>query len=237
LSWPLKVLLVFLAFAGIFDAVYLGLYAVFGCIVVAAAFFKQRTFFKKPFQTHFLPRLAGVDGMHLRRLRVQSGKGEVKILGLPSKKMLVGFASVAVVALLAGVVIGATLVQYKFSGAGRIVIPPELGVYSDAACTVEVSAIDFGTFSPGENVTRTLYVRNEGSEAGTLSLATQNWNPAIAKEYLVFSWNLEGSELPGGAVLESQFNIRALSTLTNESGISNFNFDAVIILSIETEAT
>ena len=115
-------------------------------------------------------------------------------------------------------------------------IPPDLGVYSDLACTVEVQAIDFGSFSPGENVTRTFYVRNEGSELGVLSLATQNWNPSIAKEYLVFSWNLEGAELPGGAVFEAHFDIRALSTLTNSSGISNFSFDAVISLSVEEAA-
>jgi len=74
MSWLSKALLIFLAFAGIFNPVYLGLYAVFGCIVVAAAFFKQITFFKKPLQIRFLPYLANAGGAHLRRLRVQSSK-------------------------------------------------------------------------------------------------------------------------------------------------------------------
>lgn len=41
-----------------------------------------------------------------------------------TKRLLAGFVAIAVVALLAGVVIGVTLIQYSFSGSGKIVIPP-----------------------------------------------------------------------------------------------------------------
>jgi len=233
-----KMLLAFLAFLGIFNPIYLGLYAAFSCTVLANVYFRRRAVSKtEQLHIQLMPRFIGT-GARLRKTSIEKGKAKVKLSSVfPSKKMVAGFAAVAVVALLAGVVIGATLVQYRFNGSGRIVIPPSLGVYSDQACTVEVSAIDFGSFAPGENVTRTLFVRNEGSEPGVLSLATQNWNPTTAKEYLVFSWNLEGAEIEGDAVFESQFNIRALSTLTNNSGISNFSFDALISLTIDSEAS
>lgn len=230
-----KILLIFLSVAALFNPVYFILLGIFSC----ALLFRVRLVnppAAKPLSFRFVPHVFGVRLRRLQRAMRSVEGGENSLLKIvPSKRLLVSFAAVTIVSLLAGVVIGVTLVQYRLSGAGKIVIPPGLGVYSDAACSVPVSSLDFGSFGPGENVTRTVYIRNEGSETGILSLTTQNWNPLLAKEYLAFSWNREGAQLPGGDVVEARFNIKALNTLTNESGITTFAFEAVISLQIETE--
>lgn len=225
-----------LAVMALADPLFLVLYGACGAVVLAGVYVRRCGVAQCPwrFRVRVAPGFLGFRPyLRPRRAKVlASGGGEKRLNLNVNKKLLAGFAVVSVVALLAGVVIGTILVQYRFSGSGRIVIPPELGVYSDSACTVHVASLDFGTFAPGENVSRSFFVRNEGSEVGVLSLASQNWSPTVAKEYLVLSWNLEGQEIAGAAVKEAVLNIRALSTLTNESGVSSFSFDAVLILEI-----
>ena len=231
-----KAVLVFLAVSAVFNPAFLGLYLACGVLLVSGVFVRKR-FASKPDASNlsFPHSVLGVTRRRMRRFvrSADMGGESVVLKNVASKRLLVGFVTVAIVALLAGVVIGVTMVQYRLNGSGKIVIPPGLGVYSDAACTVPASSLDFGSFSPGENVTRTLYIRNEGSETGVLSLATQNWVPLTAKEYLAFSWNCEGTELAGGGAVEASFNIRALNTLTNESGITTFSFEAVISITLE----
>jgi hypothetical protein len=70
-----------------------------------------------------------------------------------------------------------------------------------------------------------MYIRNEGSIAVTLSLATKNWNPTNANTTLTLSWNYAGQSLSANQVLP--VNI-VLTVSSAASGISSFSFDIVI---------
>jgi hypothetical protein len=161
--------------------------------------------------------------------QVEKG-GEKSILSLSKGKLAAAVSALFCVSLVMGVVIGMTLVQYRISGAGNIQLPPKINVYSDAACTAPVTSVDFGTFAPGDTVNRTLYLRNEGGLTGTYSLSTANWNPTIASQFLGLSWDYGGQSVSPGTVTKVVLHLHASTSLTSETGITSFSFDAVISL-------
>ena len=55
---------------------------------------------------------------------------------------------------------GAISVNKSLSTNGSITVTPNLGLYSDSACITTLSTIDWGTITPGNNQTRTVYVKN-----------------------------------------------------------------------------
>jgi hypothetical protein len=101
----------------------------------------------------------------------------------------------------------------------------QLGVYSDSGCTSALSSISWGTLSPGNTTTSTMYVRNEGNVAVTLSIQTADWNPANASSYLVFGWNCTGYVLQPSQVVQALLTLTVSSSI---SGITSFSFDITL---------
>jgi len=98
-------------------------------------------------------------------------------------------------------------------------------VYSDSACASEVSSIDWGMLEPGSAKDTTVYVKNTGNAAVTLSLSAENWNPSSASGYMRLTWNY------GGQSISPSSNAQVKLTLTifaNVTGITSFSFDILI---------
>jgi len=102
----------------------------------------------------------------------------------------------------------------------------EIDVYADESCTQPISSIEWGSLQPGNSVNRIVYVKNSGSTDVVLGLLTENWNPAAADDYLSLSWDYEGNALDIDAVLSVTLT---LSVDPSVSGVTDFNFDIVII--------
>ena len=100
-----------------------------------------------------------------------------------------------------------------------------VGIYWDSACTNRTSSINWGLLDPGSNKTVTVYVRNEGNAAATLSKAAQNWNPSTASSYMTLNWNYAGQTLSVNQVLQVKLTLVVSSTV---SGITNFSFHIII---------
>jgi hypothetical protein len=82
------------------------------------------------------------------------------------------------------------------SGTMVYVTPPNIGVFSDAACTNALAPLDWGSLSPGGTVAKTFYVKNTaGASSLTLSLATANWTPTTANGPITLTWNRQGTVL------------------------------------------
>jgi len=114
----------------------------------------------------------------------------------------------------------------------RVVIPNTgsveavgVGVYWDSGCTNGVTSIDWGVVQVGATKNVAVYIRNEGSAPMTLSLATENWNPAIASTYIGLSWDYGGEVLGVDGVVQVTLSL-SVSVLIE--GITNFSFDIVI---------
>jgi hypothetical protein len=100
-----------------------------------------------------------------------------------------------------------------------------VGVFWDSNCTNPVSFIDWGMVEPGSMNNVTVYVRNEGNVAAGLSLATENWNPSNASDYLALSWNYDGRQLNPLEVVQVTLTLAISSSV---QGITSFSFDIII---------
>jgi len=105
--------------------------------------------------------------------------------------------------------------------------PPtvEIGVYWDIECTSAVSSVDVGGIEVGSTDYKTVYVRNEGDTAVTLSMSTENWSPPEASSYITLSWDYGGQSISPGDVVPV---VLTLSVSKDISGITSFGFDLVI---------
>lgn len=99
-------------------------------------------------------------------------------------------------------------------------------IYSDASATTRLTSIDWGILEPDESKSVTLYIRNEGNYAVTLSLLTENWNPSIASQHMTLSWNREGQSVNPSEIVDATLT---LAVSPGVSGITDFYFDVVII--------
>lgn len=89
----------------------------------------------------------------------------------------------------------------SFPSASAVLTGGNIGVYWDANCTQTVTSIDWGNLTPGDTEEVVVFVRNEGNQTLDLSLTLQNWNPANASQYVIFSWNYMDSVIHAGDVL------------------------------------
>jgi hypothetical protein len=103
-----------------------------------------------------------------------------------------------------------------------------VGVFWDSNCTSPVSFIDWGMVEPGFMNNVTVYVRNEGNVIASISLATENWSPSNASDYLALSWNYDGRQLGSQEVIPT---ILALTVSSSVHGIESFSFDIIISIS------
>jgi hypothetical protein len=152
--------------------------------------------------------------------------------------MLSSKVALAIVGVVAGVLITLTL----FDGAvtrglegllDRVTLPNVgtvkaigVGVYWDTSCSDHVSSIDWGMVEPGTTKNVSFYTKNEGTTPVTLSLETENWNPANASIYMSLDWDYAGQEIDVDEVIQVTLS---LSVSDSIGGITDFSFDIIII--------
>lgn len=157
-----------------------------------------------------------------------------------SKKLLLPLIALATVAIILTAVTAALLnTQTEFPSTGTIqptpspapTTPPQtvtsinVDVYTDAAATTKLTDLQWGTLSPGGSVTRTIYIKNSGNAAETLTMTTNQWTPAEASSVLTLSWNKEGSSLSAGAVVPATLTLQVAS---NPGSVTSFSMNIVI---------
>ena len=133
-------------------------------------------------------------------------------------------------ALAVGVLVGSTVTYAALQGSLTIptsgsIFAVNVGVYSDSACTQNLTSISWGAVSPGESVDRTVYVKNTGTAPITLSMSTSGWSPAAANGPISISWNRGGTALNAG---QSTAATITLSTISGISGITDFNVNIIV---------
>jgi hypothetical protein len=140
-------------------------------------------------------------------------------------------STVALVAIIVTLIIltvtttGLLIVNQTISSSGTVTAI-NVGVYSDSACTTELSFIDWGTISPGNSENSTIYLKNTGNAPITLSMTKTNWNPANADGPITLTWNRESATLDVDQVTTATLTISLSESI---SGITNFSVDIVII--------
>ena len=100
-----------------------------------------------------------------------------------------------------------------------------VGVYWDTDCTSNVTSIDWGFLDPGATANVTVYIRNEGTIPVVVNMATDDWNPVSARDYITVTWNREGYVLSSDSVVQS---VLTLSVSSDVNEVRSFGFDIVI---------
>jgi len=101
-----------------------------------------------------------------------------------------------------------------------------VGVYWDSGCTSRVSSIDWGMVEPGSTKIATVFIRNEGNAAITLSMDLKNWSPPTASNYIGLKWNYNGQAINPNGAMQVTLTLSVSSSIT---GISSFSFDIVMM--------
>jgi hypothetical protein len=99
------------------------------------------------------------------------------------------------------------------------------GVYWDQACTNRTLSLNWGSIEAGSNKTLSVYVRNEGTSAASLSLGTSNWTPSTTLSYMSLKCNYSGQVLNVDQVIPLELALTVYPTI---SGITNFSFNTTI---------
>jgi uncharacterized repeat protein (TIGR01451 family) len=120
--------------------------------------------------------------------------------------------------------LGALVATRTISNSGSVTAVG-VGIYTDSGCTTALSSISWGTLSPGDVKTYTIYVKNEGTVSVTLNMTIGNWNPASASSYITLTWNKEKYALAAGQVVQA---VLTLSVSSSVSGVTSFSFDITI---------
>ena len=111
--------------------------------------------------------------------------------------------------------------------AGEVKVTANLGVYSDSAFQNNLTTINWGSPTPGTNVTRTIYIKNTGSGVSlALSMATSDWVPTTANGPITLTWNQEGTRLAPG-----QSTSAILTLVVSPSVVDITNFTVSISVS------
>jgi len=127
-------------------------------------------------------------------------------------------------ALLTVTTLAALNVSQNLTSSGSIAAV-NLGVYSDSACTVPLTSISWGSIAPGSTNPTTVYIKNTGNVAETLSMSAGSWNPSTSSNYLTLTWNKEGSSLNAGA---STAAVLTLAVASSTGSLSSFTFTITI---------
>jgi len=125
-----------------------------------------------------------------------------------------------------GGIVGGQMMGMTQLGSSGLVKTIGVGVYWDSSCSQAVYSIDWGMVEPGSQKNTSVYIRNEGNTNITLSLATENWNPENASNYMTLTWDYDNRTLAPNQVIQVTL---ILSIQDDIEGIESFSFTIVII--------
>jgi len=108
---------------------------------------------------------------------------------------------------------------------GTVISAVNIGAYTDSDCTQNCTNISWGTLNPDTTTSKTIYVKNTGTVPVTLTMATENWTPTDADDYLTLTWNQQNT------ILDPDESTPANLTLTvaaDTGDLTNFSFNIII---------
>jgi hypothetical protein len=100
-----------------------------------------------------------------------------------------------------------------------------VGAYTDSQCTQNCTSISWGTLSPGNSTTRTIYVKNTGTLPVTLTMTNASWVPTTANTVLTLTWNRQNTVLNAGQSISATLT---LTVASSTGSLTDFSFNIII---------
>jgi uncharacterized membrane protein len=123
-------------------------------------------------------------------------------------------------------VMSAIQITRTISNVGTLQLSADIGVYWDARFTNRTTAIDWGTLNSDTAKSFSIYIRNEGNAALTLSMSASSWSPSTASNYMTLNWNYNGQAVNPNEYIRVTFTLTVSDSI---AGVSAFNFDITIM--------
>ncbi|MCL4430642.1 MAG: hypothetical protein M1540_01080 [Candidatus Bathyarchaeota archaeon] len=105
-----------------------------------------------------------------------------------------------------------------------------LAIYEDGNAITTCDNIIWGTLHPGDEATKTIYIKNTGNTAATLSMTASSWTPTDASDKLTLTWNKQGSTIAAGAMVAA---ILTLKVAADTGDLTDFSMNIVISVSTQ----
>ena len=138
---------------------------------------------------------------------------------LPISATIIALVTVAIALTLT--TFAAISTSQSMSSSGQLTTSADLDLYSNSACTIPLSSINWGTLNAGENITQTIYVKNTSNGlALTLSMQTSNWTPTTANGPITLTWNQAGTRLQPGQSIAATLTLAVSSNIADISSFS-----------------
>ena len=144
----------------------------------------------------------------------------IKMKSTKTAKVILIALTVAALTL-ATTTLAAININRDVTSSGTITTTPNISVYSDSACTQNLTGINWGSIEAGGSTSRTIFVKNTGTGTVTLSLASNNWTPSEACSYITISWNSEETQLSSGQLTSATLTLTVASSITAITTFSN----------------
>ncbi|HMK94835.1 MAG TPA: hypothetical protein VK536_05470 [Candidatus Limnocylindrales bacterium] len=103
-----------------------------------------------------------------------------------ASKYLVIALTVAAIAL-AGLTLASITVNQNVSSSGTIVAGPNVGVYSNSACTNAITSISWGSIEVGNSASQTVYIEDTGGAQMAPSITIGTISPSGAVGYITIT--------------------------------------------------
>ena len=131
----------------------------------------------------------------------------------------------AIVALISGLAVSGLVTVTRTLSSSGTVNTINVEVFWDVNCTQIITDIDWGVLDPGENTSKTIYIKNTGSTAMTLNMTYSGWNPVEAGTYLSLTWDREGAIVAVDEVVSAVLMLHVSDII---AGITSYSFDITI---------
>ena len=135
---------------------------------------------------------------------------KIALIALIISALALGTTSVAVIT-----------VNQNVGSSGSITTSPNLGIYSDSACSQSMYSITWGAVSAGGTATQTIYIKNTGTGALTISMSASSWFPSSASNYLTITMDKQGTTLSAGQQTTAILTLTVSPSITGITTFSN----------------
>jgi len=119
--------------------------------------------------------------------------------------------------------IAAITINQNVSSSGTITAGPNVGVFSNSACTNAITSISWGSIEAGGSTSQTIYVEDTGGAAMTPSITVSNWNPSTASTYITVTWSSLPSSISAGVTNAAAVTLTLTVSASTPTSITSFS--------------
>lgn len=109
-------------------------------------------------------------------------------------------------------------------------LSPNIGVYWNVACTNQTKTIGWGNVTLGSEKDITVYIKNLGSDALTLSMNMSAWTPSFMYPKIYLCWDYSGKQVGPGSVMKVVLKLFVSPAI---AGVRSFSFNINIGVGLE----